>query len=152
MRYLAIDLGDKRTGLAVGDSVTRIVSPVEVLEVPKAADGGRELLRKLVLKAKEHIGPPSASVAVVIGLPINMDGSEGPAAKAVRAFGDRLIAEAAYAVIYHDERLTSVDADWVMARSGMSHAQKKAKRDALAAAAILKDFLNASAGGSEDGH
>ena len=142
MRYLAIDLGDKRTGLALGDSETRVVTPVEVLEVPRAADAGRLLLATLVKKAQLHIGPPSASVALVLGLPINMDGTEGGAAKSVRTFAEQLVAKAPYAIHFHDERLTSVDADWTMARSGLSHAQKKARRDALAAAAILRDFLS----------
>lgn len=143
MRYLAIDLGDKRTGLALGDSDTRVVTPVEVIEVPRTSDGGRSLISALVKKAHLHIGPPSPGVALVLGLPLNMDGSEGGAAKSVRGFAADLTASMPYALHFHDERLTSVDADWTMARSGLTHSQKKARRDALAAAAILRDFLAA---------
>jgi len=141
MRYLAIDLGDKRTGLALGDTFTRIASPVDLIEVGKADDQGRSLVRALVDKIAEHLGPPSAGVGLVFGLPLNMDGSEGPASKNVRMFAAAVLVSAPYAVHFQDERLTSVDADWTMARSGLSHAQKKARRDALAAATILRDFL-----------
>lgn len=158
MRYLAIDLGDKRTGLAVGDDVTRLASPVDVLEIPIAQDGGRTLLSALARAIDEHL---SRSDELVIGLPLNMDGSEGPRAKLVREFAARLTDHLAETgdrrgVHFHDERLTSADAEWAMgeisrasrqdrrgkAAGGLTRGQKKAKRDALAASAILRDFLD----------
>lgn len=139
MRYLCIDLGDKRTGLAIGDAETRLVSPLSVLEVPIAPLGGEELLIALAKVIDEQLG--SGKGELVIGLPINMDDSEGPRATMVRAFGTRLAAKTSRTVHYQDERLTSVAADWSMARSGMTHGEKKRRRDALAAAAILSDYL-----------
>ncbi len=139
MRYLAIDLGDKRTGLALGDDSTRIVSPLEVLEVPIASNQGADLDAALTRAISEHLGP---SGELVLGLPLNMDDTEGPRAKLIRAFGERLAARTSRKVHYHDERLSSADADWSMARSGMTRGEKKRKRDALAAAAILRDFLS----------
>lgn len=136
MRYLCIDLGDKRTGLAVGDAVTRLASPAGVLEVPVAADGGALLLAAIV-KAVDAHGPH----ALVVGLPLNMDDTEGPRAKLVRAWGVRIAEISKLPVHYQDERLTSAAADWQMARSGLTRGQKKAKRDALAAAEILRDYL-----------
>jgi putative Holliday junction resolvase len=137
VRYLGIDLGEKRTGLALGDAESGIVSPLKVLEIGAAADGGRALLEGVAKAALEH-----RPDAIVIGLPLNMDdGSEGPAAKRSREFGRRLGERIAAPVHYFDERLTSSDADWAMAGSGLTHGQKKARRDALAAAAILRDFL-----------
>lgn len=70
-----------------------------------------------------------------------MDGTEGPRAKVVRAFAARLIQRTHRTVHFQDERLTTADADWQMARSGMTHKQKKLRRDALSAANILRDFL-----------
>ncbi len=134
MRYLAIDLGDRRTGLASGDDESGIVSAVGVIELPMKP--GDALLDALVSAAREH--EPDE---LVVGLPYNMDGTEGPRAKLVRVFVERLIARVNLPVRYQDERLTSVQADWEMARSGMTHKQKKQKRDALAAAAILRDYL-----------
>lgn len=137
MRYLCIDLGDKRTGLAVGDAVTGLASPAGVLEVPVGANAGAELQRAIVKAIHQH-GPG----ALVLGLPLNMDDTEGPRAKLVRAWGVRIGTLTGLKVHYQDERLTSADADWQMARSGLTRGQKKAKRDALAAATILRDFLS----------
>lgn len=148
VRYLAIDLGDKRTGLALGDTTTRIVSPVGVVEVPVAERGGEVLLGALAKAVGEQLGPPSAGCALLIGLPLNMDGSEGPRAKSAREFGARVAAKTGHAVVYHDERLTSAAADWTMAGSGLTHGQKKARRDALAAKAILEDYLRGLAEGA----
>lgn len=138
MRYLAIDLGDKRTGLAVGDEITGLASPAGLIEVPRARRDGEDLLAALIEAVDEHLGP---SDAIVIGLPLNMDGTEGPRAKAVRHFAQRLAERTARPVHLHDERLSSASADWSMAQTGLTHAQKKRRRDALAAAAILRAFL-----------
>lgn len=134
MRYLAVDLGAKRTGLAAGDDVTRLVQPVEVLQVPR----GPALMDALA-KAVDRHGPD----AIVVGMPLNMDGSEGAAAKDVRAFAADLAARTRLPVHLQDERLTSFEADARMAQSGRTHKQKKELRDALAAAAILEDWLDA---------
>ncbi|MGA1056981.1 MAG: Holliday junction resolvase RuvX [Phycisphaerales bacterium] len=136
MRYLAVDLGGKRTGLAVGDDLTRIASPVDVLEIPP----GPRLVEAILRAIAEH-GPD----ALVIGLPLNMDGSEGEAAKQVRAFGDLLAKAASLPIEFHDERLTSRAAELDLAglytRKG-----KKRRLDAVAAARILSGFLARESG------
>jgi len=157
MRYLAIDLGEKRTGLAAGDSETRIVSPLTVLDVSMSVANGQLLLEGIAREVEAHLGPARAAGTagarldspgeLVIGLPLNMDGTEGPQAKRIRAFAERVAHRTGRLVHLQDERLTSADADWSMARSGMTHQQKKEKRDALAAAAILREFLG---GAGED--
>lgn len=138
-RYMAIDLGDRRTGLAVADAVSAIVTPAGTLEIPRDRRDGRDLLDAIVSAADQHLGPRDQ---LVIGHPINMDGTPGPRAKLIEAFADRLRAETGRVVHLQDERLTSADADWAMAGSGMTHGQKKRRRDQLAAAAILRDFLD----------
>lgn len=147
MRFIAIDLGDARTGLAVGDDATRIVTPLDVIECSRQMCGGEALL-DLLQKAIEDVVSARALCELVVGLPYNMDGTEGPRAKLVRQFADKLATRTGRQVHFQDERLTSSDADWSMARSGMSHKQKKERRDALAAAAILRDFLDARATGT----
>lgn len=134
MRYLAIDLGDKRTGLAAGDDLTGVVSPLVVIEIRR----GEALVDALLKEVHEH-GPDE----IVIGLPLNMDGTEGDAAKGVREFGVELESRSGKPVRYQDERLTSYAADQRMARTGRTHKRKKELRDALAAAEILRDFLGA---------
>ena len=147
MRYMAIDLGDKRTGIAAGDDETRLVCPWEVIGVRIAHRAGEGWGDPGGGGGEEPPGPPirgGAGAEIVIGLPLNMDGSEGPKALQAREFGARIARRTGRVVRFQDERLTSVDADWAMARSGMTRKQKKGRRDALAAAAILRDFLGAA--------
>ncbi len=132
MRYLAIDLGDKRTGIAVGDDETGIASPVAGLPIAP----GPALVRTILRAIEEH-----APDALVLGLPLNMDGSEGTRARRTRAFGAELEAVIDRPLFYQDERLTSYAAEQRLAGSGRTHKQKKKARDALAAAEILEDFL-----------
>lgn len=135
VRYLAIDLGDKRTGLAVGDDETRIATPLEVVEMPMQP--GDRLIEAIVGAIDDQ-----GAGAMVIGLPLNMDGTEGPRAKLVRAFAERLAERVSLPMHFEDERLTSADADWSMAQSGLTRGQKKSRRDAIAAAGILRTFLS----------
>ena len=137
MRYLCLDLGDKRTGMAAGDDETGVVAPTGMLPTPPGGD-----LVAAILEAIETYGPD----ALVLGLPLNMDGTEGPRARRVRDFGRQLGQRTDRPIHYQDERLTSYAADVQMAGSGRTHREKKALRDALAAAEILRDFLQASAG------
>src|SRR5262245_54876766 len=141
MRYVAVDLGDKRSGLAVGDSQTRVITPLDVLESPIAVRAGEQLLEDLAKAIGDQVGP-HASAELVVGLPLNMDGTEGPRAKPVREFAARLEKKTGRVVGLQDERRTVAEADWGMARSGMTRDQKKNRRDALAAAAVLRDFLD----------
>lgn len=136
MLLMGVDLGDRRTGLAIGDDGMRIASPLDVIEVPRARMG--ELVRVIANRARaEGVG------RFVVGLPLNMDGTEGPMAARSRSFGAALAEASGIEVVYQDERLTSAEADWEMAGSGLTHGQKKARRDALAAAAILRDAFAA---------
>jgi putative Holliday junction resolvase len=132
MRYLAIDVGEKRTGVATGDEITGLVQPRVVLQQAR----GEELIRKLLIEI-DDFGP----TRIVIGLPLNMDGTEGPAAKNVRAFGEVIAERSKLPVDYQDERLTSFAAEAHLDRSGRTHKEKKELRDALAAAEILRDYL-----------
>jgi putative holliday junction resolvase len=155
MRYISIDLGDKRTGIAAGDAVTRLVSPVGVLQTPLAHGGGESLLEAIAAASEEQLGPPArpgfrgTPGEIVVGLPVNMDGTEGPRAKVVRAFAQRIATRTGRVVHLQDERLTSSAADWAMARTGMTYKEKKERRDALAAAAILNDFLSGGSSGAD---
>ena len=90
--------------------------------------------------------PTLGAQTSLVGLPLNMDGSEGPSAAKVRVFIDQLAEATKLTVHAFDERLTSAAADEQMAQSGLTHKQKKARRDALAAAAILRGFLESKSG------
>jgi putative Holliday junction resolvase len=132
VRYLAIDHGQKRTGLAISDASETLVSPHAVIETSNQ----EELLRR-ILKVinQEQID------AVVIGLPLNMDDSEGPRAKRVRQFASGLEAQTDCPVILHDERLSSFEADCLSGDLNLTRKKKKKRLDAIAAAAILRSFI-----------
>ncbi|MCH2147500.1 MAG: Holliday junction resolvase RuvX [Phycisphaerales bacterium] len=135
MNYLAVDLGDKRTGLAVGDEIVRIVRPIAVLEAPI----GNQLIQEIHSVVKEH-----GVDCIVMGLPLNMDGSESQRSKLTRSFAENLQECIKIPIMFQDERLTSVAAEEHLNQSGKTHKQKKKVRDALAAAEILKDFLHSN--------
>jgi putative Holliday junction resolvase len=98
-----------------------------------------------LLVALKKVLDENAPDEIVIGLPLNMDESEGAASKAVREFALQIAQLTNKPIHLHDERLTTFEADSRMAQSGRTHAEKKALRDSLAAAAILEDFLRARA-------
>ncbi|MEE2819926.1 MAG: Holliday junction resolvase RuvX [Planctomycetota bacterium] len=135
MNYLAVDLGDKRTGLAVGDDIVRIVQPITVLETPL----GEQLIHEIQSVIAEH-----GIDCIVMGLPLNMDGSESQRSKLTQTFAEKLQESIHIPIEFQDERLTSAAAEELLNQSGKTHKQKKKLRDALAAAEILKDFLHAN--------
>ena len=108
MRTLAIDLGDKRTGLALGDPVTGIAAPLTLIETPITDHDGEALLAKLAAAIDEHT---DARDTLLIGLPLNMDGTEGPRAALTRAFAARLTERTGREILFVDERKTSQLAD-----------------------------------------
>jgi putative Holliday junction resolvase len=130
MRYLAIDYGKKRTGLAICDPTEIFVSPLDVIKDQK------DLLNKITnLIASENIG------AIVLGLPLNMDDSVGPQATTVKKFAKQLKKLISIPVYFQDERLSSFAAEEELADIEIPKKQKKERLDALAAANILESFL-----------
>lgn len=136
MRYLAIDYGMKRTGLAVCDAGETIASPLAVVQ------GHKDLIQRI-----RRIATSEGIEAVVLGLPLNMDGTEGPQAKLVRNFGKELGRQLGIPVHFQDERLSSFEAEQRILEMDLSRAKKKERLDALAAADILQTFLDQKAGG-----
>ena len=133
MRYLAIDYGLKRTGLAVCDADETLASPLVVL----TGQGG--LIEKI-----RQIATDQAVDAIVFGLPLNMDGTEGDQAKRVRDFAAKLIKQIELPLFFQDERLSSYDAEKKLAALGITRKKKKKHLDAIAAAAILQAFIDAA--------
>ena len=131
MRYLGIDYGQKRTGLAICDEKELIASPIAVIT------GQNDLVRRIAdFAEREQVG------AVVVGLPLNMDGTEGKAAKVARKFGAKLADALGIQVLFHDERLSSFDAQQKLIETDFSRKKKKKRIDAIAAASILQSFLD----------
>ena len=130
MRYLAIDYGDKYTGLAICDLAETIASPLTVIE------GQKDLVQKIVDIVKNE-----KVEAVVIGLPLNMDDSQGFQAKLVLQFADQLKAHIDIPIHFQDERLSTFSAEEKLAAADFTRGKKKKRLDAVAAAEILEAFL-----------
>lgn len=134
-RYLGIDHGSKRLGLAVGDTDMNMATPLKQLDSSGTPQGDAVQLRPLV---KEY-----GIDAIVIGLPINMDDTEGDQAKLVRKYGEALTKELGLPLEFWDERLSSAAADSLLdEREELTMKKRKARRDALAARTILQGFLD----------
>jgi putative Holliday junction resolvase len=127
VRLLAVDLGDKRTGLATGDTETRAAFPIETLHIPR----GDALVAAVAAAATEH-----GADAIVLGLPLNMDDTEGPRAAISRNFGEAVSAASGVPVHYQDERLTSFEAETRL--RGQSGGPGS---DAVAAVVMLEEFI-----------
>ena len=115
-RWLGVDFGSKYVGLAVGDDSVSIVMPLKTV----AAQPDESLLNELAKLAKDE-----GIVGFVVGVPINMDGSEGKSAKLCRDFGLRLAAHARLPVEYADERLSSWEAEGMLIDGGMKPSERK---------------------------
>ena len=134
MRKLALDVGDVRIGLAVSDITSLIASGYETY-VRKGVPADYEYIRELNKK--------NAVDGVVIGLPVNMDGSEGARVEITRAFGEELkefIPE--IPVSYLDERLTTVQAERMLIDGGVRREKRKKVIDKVAATLILQAYLD----------
>ncbi|MFB3894277.1 MAG: Holliday junction resolvase RuvX [Phycisphaerae bacterium] len=142
-RWIGIDHGARRIGLAVGDTKARIATLAKVIPARP--------LQAAIEQIKSLIGEYRAE-GLVVGLPINMDDTEGPQAKAVREFAVALETATGLEVRLWDERLSSFEADRKLA-GHLTRKKRRARQDAVAAAEILQGFLDSSgarAAGSRD--
>jgi putative holliday junction resolvase len=135
MRVLAIDLGSKRIGTAVSDALGLSARPVETI---RRSNTERDIARLRAIAEDLEVE------AVVVGLPLRMDGSVGDAAASTLRFVERLSAALAVKVFTQDERLTSYEAEQMMIERGLSREARRARSDEFAAMLILEDFLAAS--------
>jgi len=132
-RLMGLDLGSKTIGVAVSDLTRTIASPVETIARGKfAADAAR----LVALAEKNGVG------LLVIGLPVNMDGSEGPRAQSTRAFARNLAHFSPLPVVFWDERLSTAAVERMMIAADASRARRAAAVDKLAAAWILQAALD----------
>ena len=142
LRTLAIDYGARRIGLALSDTGGKIATPLKVLQVTSPTATVAEIVKTI----------NSEEVArIVIGFPLNMDGSRGPAAEKVIAFARLLKAQTNSPIVFVDERLSSFEAVQSLAdrrRGGekLTRKSKKQRLDALAAAQFLQEFLDGKIG------
>lgn len=130
-RWLGIDHGSRRIGLAAGNTSDGIASPLDVIP----AEPHDEAMRKILALAEEY-----RITGVVVGWPLNMDDSEGPQGKLARAMAFELAGMCELDVRLWDERLSSFSADQALAGQ-LTRKKRRSRQDAVAAAAILQDFF-----------
>ena len=133
MIIMAVDLGKARTGLAVCDPSEFLASPVGT--VPSYRQ--EELLEKICAEAAGR-----GVEAFVVGLPRNMDGSEGESAAAAREFAEQLSRRSGLPAALWDERLTTVSADRTLMEAGVRRENRKEYLDGIAAVFILQGYLD----------
>ncbi|MCL1828329.1 MAG: Holliday junction resolvase RuvX [Oscillospiraceae bacterium] len=132
MRIMAVDYGDARTGIAVSDLTATICGEALTIEEHDM----RNAARRIALTAAEK------NVSrIVLGLPLNMDGTEGPRAEKSREFAKLLTDESGLEVLFRDERKTTVDAHRILSENGKRMKKHKKNVDAVAAALILESYL-----------
>ncbi len=128
-----LDLGTKTIGISVSDLGRRFATPREVIKRVKFGIDAEALL---AMAAKEKIA------AFVIGLPINMDGTEGPRAQATRAFVRNMAQKTDIPFVYWDERLSTVAAERVLIEMDVSRKKRADRIDSAAASFILQGVLD----------
>ena len=132
-RILCLDVGTKTIGLAVSDSLRIVASPMEIIAREKFTKDAQKLI-KIIEELR--------ICALVIGLPINMDGSEGPKCQSVRQFGVNFLEHREIPVLMYDERLSTVSADRAMLEADYSRRKRKENIDKVAASYILQPVLD----------
>ncbi|MBQ6019961.1 MAG: Holliday junction resolvase RuvX [Clostridia bacterium] len=134
MVILAVDYGDARTGVAVCDRNEILASPVGVI----AEKDAEKLARRIAETAQTH-----HAERIVVGLPRNMDGSEGFRAEACRAFASLLAETSGVETVLRDERLTTVSAHRALSDAGVFGKKRRQSVDAVSAVMILQDYIDA---------
>lgn len=131
-RILGLDPGERRIGVAVSDATGTIASPVDFIDRLAAHHE-----QKLIDLCTEW-----EITEIVVGLPVSLDGTEGPAAKMSREFGESVEGFTGLPVAFHDERFTTVTAEHALLEGGLKRRSRINKRDQVAAAVMLQGFLD----------
>jgi putative Holliday junction resolvase len=139
VRYLGLDVGAARIGVALSDETATLASAL--LTLPRV--GPRRDVKAVASLVREH-----GAGTVVVGLPLRLDGTAGSQAEKVEAFAASLRRSLDVPVVTWDERLTSVAADELLAEAGIRRRARKSRIDKAAAALILQGYLDSGRAGS----
>ncbi|WP_323795241.1 Holliday junction resolvase RuvX [Nisaea sp.] len=132
-RILGLDLGSKTIGIAISDPFLRVASPITTIQRRKFTKDAEELAR---IVEERNVG------AFLIGLPLNMDGTEGPRCQSTRDFARELILRIDLPVAFFDERMSTMAVERAMIDADMTRKKRAARVDQLAAAYILQAALD----------
>jgi putative holliday junction resolvase len=134
-RILGLDVGDRRIGVAISDPLRITAAGLETVERKNTKTD----VKNIAELAERH-----GAVQIVIGLPLNMDGSHGEQADKVKSFGRKLAQQTGLPIVYEDERLSTISAIRTLTLQGVKTGKNKALVDRQAAAIILQRFLDAN--------
>jgi putative Holliday junction resolvase len=132
-RVLGLDYGSRRIGVAISDPLGLTVQPLP--PIPRQGD-----MKDIAVLAR--LAAEKGVTSVVLGLPLLLNGDEGPAAIRARTFGERLEAETSLPVTMWDERLTSVQSERHLIASGVRRGARKGIRDSLSAMFLLQSAMD----------
>ena len=135
MRYLGLDFGSKTVGVAISDPLLMSASGLEIIRRDRESK-----IRGTLSRIDEIIDEYSVD-EIVLGLPMNMDDSEGERCRKTREFGDKLEKRTGLKVNYYDERLSSFEAHEILDECGIKSVDHKKLVDEVAAMVILQGFL-----------
>jgi len=134
VRIAALDVGEVRIGLAICDELEMTANPVATIR--RVGN-----LEKDITAVATQLAQQQAEM-VVVGLPLSLGGDKGPQALRVEGFAKALAKRSGLPLVYWDESLTSVEADEMMIRQGVSRARRREQIDRVAAALILSSYLD----------
>jgi putative Holliday junction resolvase len=140
---ICLDFGERRIGVAASDPLGVLAQPVTVIERKSLAED----IARIGAIAEQR-----RAERIVLGLPLNMDGTVGPQARRARRFAARLKRDLGLEIVLWDERLSTIEADLVgqeLAPTPQERARRRRRRDAIAAAVILQDYLEAQRGSEQ---
>jgi putative Holliday junction resolvase len=133
MRLLGLDLGEKTIGVALSDRLLTVATPMQALKRGKfAADAAR----LDIIISEQGVG------GLVVGLPLNMDGSDGPSAQSARAFGRNWVSHSPLPLLFQDERLSTSAVTRTLLEADTSRKRRGEVVDKMAAAYILQIALD----------
>tara|TARA_Y100000589_G_C27122649_1_gene617130 strand:- start:949 stop:1422 length:474 start_codon:yes stop_codon:yes gene_type:complete len=130
---MGLDLGSKTIGIAVSDSLRSVATPLKTIKRTKFSDEVKILLR--IISEREISG-------IILGLPINMDGSEGPRCQSTRAFARNIIRFKDFPIAFWDERLSTVAAEKALLEADINRKRRNEVIDHVAASYILQGALD----------
>lgn len=135
MRIMGLDFGSRTCGVAISDALLMTAQPREIIRRDR-----ENKLRRTLARIEELIEEYDVRL-IVLGLPLNMDETQGERAARTLEFGDMLRRRTGLPVVMSDERLTTVEADEIMDQMGIRGADRKARVDMIAASIILRDYM-----------
>jgi putative Holliday junction resolvase len=136
MRILALDIGDRRIGVALSDPLGILASPLTTID--RSTPDTEAAIDAVLALAEQH-----EAAEILVGIPYLMSGRIGTQARITLDFAQALSERTAIPITHTDERLSSVQADRMLAQSGTSNTRDKGRTDSAAAAVILQAYLDA---------